>query len=339
MINLNLGRFYEREGRTKRAFSRYVQAVIQPESGPQALEALARVQPQLEGEDVFSVDLIERLIAGKVENFGAATRYTPDDGGAAGVGSGRVVLAEFFTNAHLEAAIGGALGREGMLSHFGPEYLAAVEYHVEAPQLDPLTNAVAADAARRYGLESVAHVVDGLVPVPPAGRSRFKERIYNACRDAVIAELARPTRYLLEAYADVRGTVVTGTVSARGEARPDTLLQVLLVERAVLFPGKSKVVIHRMVARASLTEPLGGVPWEPEEGEQEVAFECDLADVQAANERYLDEREAAGAGLTPRVSMRIDPRQVAIIGVLRDAKTNEVLQAVRVDAACEAGTD
>ena len=41
-INLDLGRFYEQQGRYRRAFSRYVQAVIRPESGAGGLEGLQR---------------------------------------------------------------------------------------------------------------------------------------------------------------------------------------------------------------------------------------------------------------------------------------------------------
>ncbi|MFT5152489.1 MAG: hypothetical protein ACI841_002487, partial [Planctomycetota bacterium] len=66
-INYDLGRFYEAEGRYRRAYSRYVQAVIKPEAGGLAIEALQRVQPRVAEEgEAFSVDTIERMIAGKV---------------------------------------------------------------------------------------------------------------------------------------------------------------------------------------------------------------------------------------------------------------------------------
>ena len=132
-INLDLGRFYESQGRYRRAFSRYVQAVIQPESGPEALECLQRVQPLLPGDERFSVDLIDRLIAGKVRNFGAATRFEVDRSEL----SGRVTLVEFFTSAYLGddrgGAIGGALGNQGALAHFEEAPVAFLAWHLPAP--------------------------------------------------------------------------------------------------------------------------------------------------------------------------------------------------------------
>ena len=46
-VNLNLGRFYEKQERYNRALSRYVQAVIKVETGEQALEGLERVQRKM----------------------------------------------------------------------------------------------------------------------------------------------------------------------------------------------------------------------------------------------------------------------------------------------------
>ena len=117
-VNLDLGRFYEQQGRYRRAFSRYVQAVIRPESGAGGLEGLQRVQALLKDDEgaaePFSVRTIERMIAGKVRNFGASSRFVPDDENPAL----RTVLCEFFTNGHLGSEErGGAIGVHAL--HFG----------------------------------------------------------------------------------------------------------------------------------------------------------------------------------------------------------------------------
>ena len=79
--------------------SRYVQAVIQPESGPLAVSGLERVQKAMGGEPL-SVDLVEKLIAGKVYNFGAATVFKADKS----TDTNRCVLVELFTNPHSQPA-------------------------------------------------------------------------------------------------------------------------------------------------------------------------------------------------------------------------------------------
>ena len=198
-INLNLGRFYEYQKRYNRAYSRFIQAVIQPDSGPEALEALQRVQPLLESGEAFSVDTIERMIAGKVRNFGAATRYVSTDEEPAD----KVVLVEFFTNCHQGdergGAIGGALGNEGLIQHFPSEHVVFLSHHLPKPQVDPLCTSFAQARANHLGLEDPGvHVIDGVASAPGAARWRQAEGVYQRARGAIIGRLATYTDYDLE---------------------------------------------------------------------------------------------------------------------------------------------
>jgi tetratricopeptide (TPR) repeat protein len=333
MVNLNLGRYYEQEGRYKRAFSRYVQACIRPESGPAAIEALERVQPLLPEEDSFSVDLVERLVGGKVKSFGTASRFKADDLNF----RGRVALVEFFTNAGLgdgmAGAIGGALGNQGLIGHFPPENVAFLSYHLPDPAPDPMVNEVAEAAARRLGIDRpVTHVVNGLRRGPGAARWRQGEAVYNDVRKAVLAELDKDTQFELDLEADVDAQRVSGTLVVRGPAgERDLRVWLVLAEKGVLFPGKSEVVIHRMVARAALADSLEGIAFSPVEDEMRLAFTQSLSEVTAANREYLDRLERSGAGGVVRMSLAIDAAQVRIVAFLRDEGTGEVLQAVQVD--------
>jgi tetratricopeptide (TPR) repeat protein len=331
-INLDLGRYYEQEGRYRRAFSRYVQAVIQPDSGPEALLALERVQPLLEDEDeTFSVDLVERLIAGKVRNFGAATRFEASTDNPAE----RVVLCEFYTNAYLgddsAGAIGGALGNEGLIGHFGSEHVAFLSYHLPDPQPDPMCTPLAAAMAglRGVGVPAV-HVVDGVVQAPGAARWRQAEAVYNRCRGSILERLARPTEFALALDAEVLDGVVSGELVVQGPQAARARVHLVLAEKGVLFPGKSTVVVHRMVARASLLEGLLGVAYEPQDGAMRVSFSRSLADVTAENLAHLDELQERGVGSTPRMSMNIDPRMVRVIAFVA-TPSGEVLQALSAE--------
>ncbi len=327
MINLNLGRFYERSGRLRRAYSRYVQAVIQPESGPQALAGLERLQSKMPGGERYSVDLVERLIGGKVLSFGTANKFKPTEKNTAN----RVVLLEFFTNAHLEAAIGGALGNEGILSHFPRKHVAALSYHLPAPQLEPLVNELALHTAQRRGVDRpVVHVIDGMDKGPGAARSDQKELVYNRLRGPLLEALKKPSRWSLELDAKVTGDVVSGVLRMKGPAREGLKLQVVCAERGVLFPGKSKVVIHRMVARGVLTGGLDGVAWKPVDGVMEIPFERSLADITKANLAWLADFEARGGGTVQKMAARIDPEQVTLVAFARGA-TGQIVQAIQLD--------
>ena len=329
LTNLYLGRFYERRDRVRRAFSRYVQASIVPESGPQALEGLERLATKMPDGEAFSVDLVERLIGGKVLNFGAATKFkpTPETSG------NRVVLLEFFTNAHLEAALGGALGNEGILSHFPRANVAALAYHLPAPEMEPLVTSLALDTAPQRQVRPdrpVVQVVDGTVKAPGAARSDQKEAVYNRTRRAILERLKVPSTHTLALTATREGDAVQGTLVIEGPAAEGLRAHVVLAERGVLFPGKSKVVIHRMVARAGLLDGSHGTKLDASATRHEIPVRASLKEIQAANEAWLDRMAAEGKGSARRLSTRIDPAQVTLVAFVRDA-SGAVVQAVQVD--------
>ncbi len=327
MVNLNLGKYYESQHRYKRAYSRYVQAVIVPESGQEALEGLKRLQQHLHGEERFSVDLVERMIGGKVLSFGAATKFKPTEKNS----SNRVVLAEFFTNAHFRFAIGGALGNEGILSHFPRENVAVLCYHLPAPQIDPLVNELATYTAReRNAPGPYVHCINGTIQGPGAARAHQKERLYNVVRRMILSELPKKSAYTLDVDAKVEGDKISGSVTVRGYAWTGHTVHIILAERGVLFPGKSKVVIHRMLARGALTDSLDGVHYQPVDEKMTIDFSRSLEEIAKKNDRYLTDLEKQGAGAVQRMSIEIDPHQTTIVAYIK-SWMGEVLQAVQVD--------
>ena len=337
-INLALGRYYERAGRHRRAFSRYLQAVIKPESAADALAGMERTQGEL--DEPFSLELIERMIAGKVQNFGAAGRYAPDPE----TRTSRVALVEFFTNANLgdatRGAIGGALGNQGLISHFEPTEAVFLSHHLPQPGPDALVTNHALTLAREFGVESpTVHLINGVHVGPGAARWRQAEGVYQACRDVIIGELATPTEYTLTCAATIDAGVITGTLTIEGPAFDGLLAQVIVAERGVIAPGKSEVVIHRHVARGSALGDDLGVPYAPEANDRQVLrFSCRLADLEAANRATLDELAAAGAGGASRFGLAINADEVTLVAYVRRDISGEVMQATSCTPAVATAT-
>ena len=233
----------------------------------------------------------------------------------------------------MAGAIGGALGNQGLIAHFPPENVAFLSYHLPDPAPDPMVNQIAEAAARRVGIDRpVYHVVNGVHRGPGAARWRQGEAVYNAVRKTVLAELDKQAEHELELEAEVGADRVAGSLTVRGPAgERDLRAYLVLAEKGVLFPGKSEVVIHRMVARAALADSLEGIAYSPVEGAMRLEFSASLSEVTAANRAHLDRLEQAGAGGVARMSLAIDPEQVRIVAFLRDEGTGEVLQAIQVD--------
>lgn len=321
--NLFLGRVYEKQGRMRRAFSRYLQAVIKPESGEEAMKGLDRTQRALGSEERISIDEIERLIGGKVLGFGTAVRWRPEPGQE----EGRTVLAELFTNPQIErVGIGGMLGFDGLISHFPPERVTVLVHHLPAPEPVPTASAASSRLARAARLRRIpVGLINGVVPTPGRGRGHQREKVYEAARAIIVDELSRRPEHRLSLSASYADGKVQGEVTVEGPGRDGLAVEVLLAERKVLFPGKSEVVLHRMVCRGFLLADAEGTSYRPQEGRQKLAFSRSLADIRAENEDFLASLEASGGGLSSRLGLAIDDRQLVVVALLRDRPSREVL--------------
>lgn len=327
-LNLSLARYYEDEGRYTRAFSRYLQALLSPDSGSLAIEGLIRVQAKLPEPEAFSVDAIERLVEGKIQSFGTAARFEPTEGRT----YNRAVLSELYTNAHAEGEIGVLLARDGLRDFFPPERLVLVTYHVPDPDLDPLVNPLSHFMWEKYAHSAEnAQRFDQRIEGPSQGLVRHKEKIFEDTKKLVTTRLARESEHTLVVTAEVTHAGIHGRVVVNGAAAEDDLVQILLVERGVLFPGKSKVLIHRNVARAALTPALEGLAFAPVQGAMQIDFDRSWGSIERENTDFLEHEEAQGGSPVPRFPVHIDPRQARIVAILRTRETGSVLQAAQFD--------
>ena len=162
------------------------------------------------------------------------------------------------------------------------------------------------------------------------------EQIFQEGRDVILASLREKTDFELELSCSVEGDEIAGTLkvtnrSAWDPARESATIQIVLAERGVLYPGKSKIVIQRMVARAALTDSLRGIPFEPKDGRMTIPFSRSLAAVAQANVDYLKELEAQGAGMVQTFAAKMDPRQLTVVAYVRDGNSKKILQAIQVN--------
>ena len=343
MINLNLARVYEADGKTKRAFSRYIQALVKEESSELAMESLVRLDRDLPPEDRMTIESIDRMISGRVRNFSAPEQFAVDSSRR----TNRTSLVEFFTNAYIGTeqrggAIGGALGNQGVLSHFQNSECVFLSYHLPTPRIEPLVTPLAQYMASWLGVRGpVVQVVDGVRSAPGAGKHRDAEEIYKATRDAVVGRLARASEVDLAADAVLDGTLLNGTVQVAGPqigspqdlAMRPLVVQVVVAERGVVFHGSSGVVIPRMLARGLATRgPLSGVAFLPDEdGTLNFSFSRDLSELEQENREFIEQLEQGETKGGSRMGLRIEPKSVEVIVVVRDAETGEVVQSRQCD--------
>lgn len=335
-INLNLGRLYEEQGRYRRAMSRFIQAVITPEAGQRAVAGLERVQAAI-GNERLSVDLVDRLVSGKVDNLSAATKFqvTPE------TDTNRTTLVELFTNPHLgrkrgeawiSIAVGGAMAIEGVLSHFPRDRVVVLNHQIVPGEPHAMMNPLGADAMDRYGIDQpTLTVIDGRSSGPGAARRRDGSKAYDRNRELVMEALANPSPYdITELTASLEKGVLSGRFVVKGPEREGATVQIILAERGVLYPGKGKIVVHRMVARGVLTDVEAGFDLDMRDGPMVVDFSKSLAAVVAGNLAFLEDFEKQHGTVVGRLSTTFDPDQLSVVVVVRDA-SNAVMQCAQFD--------
>jgi hypothetical protein len=284
-------------------------------------------------EQPLSVDTIAQMIAGKTCNYATATRYRPE----AGKETNRVSLVEFFTNAHIKQdAIGGALANEGVMTYFPRGKVAMLTYHLANPEFDfnSLANELSKDTATYYGVGPVIQIVNGGRRFPGQGHPTEVGEIFQNGRDIILSSLQEPSDYKLELSGAVKGDTIAGTLTVTrlsGEIDASVTVQIVLAERGVLYPGKSTIIIHRMVARAALTDSTKGIPFKPEGERMTIPFSRSLAEITRENADFLKPLEASGAGTAQAFATRMDPRQLTVVAFVRDAKSKKILQAIQID--------
>ena len=343
MINLNLARVYEANGKSNRAFSRYIQALVKEESSELAMEALVRMDKDLPTEDRMTIESIDRMISGRVRNYSAPKQYQFD----ADNRTNRTSVVEFFTNAYIGneqrgGAIGGALGNQGAISHFAKSECVFLSYHLAVPRIEPLVSPLGKFMAGWLGIRGpVIQVIDGKLTAPGAGKHRDAEEIYQLTRQAVQTRLANTSPLDVDIQGGLDGTLISGQVTIRGPVldTPEDLslkpmvIQVIVAERGVVFHGSSGVVIHRMLARGLATQgSLAGVAFLPDDdGKLVFDFNRNLVDIESENAAFINELEEGQTKGGTRMGLRIEPNSVEVIVLVRDAASGEVVQARQCD--------
>ncbi len=232
------------------------------------------------------------------------------------------------------APIGGALGNQGVISHFGNQECVFLSYHLPEPRLEPLVTPLAQHMARWLLVSGPAmQLVDGVIPAPGAGKHRQAEEIYEETRDAVVSRLQMWTPFDIRTTAELNGNALRGHVVIDGPnvdpLSGEFVVQVIIAQRGVVFHGSSGVVIHRMLARGIATPgSLNGVEYQPDQqGRFEFDFARDLAELEGENAAYLDSLRAGRTAGSSQMGLRIDPHSVELIVLVRDASSGEVAQA------------
>ncbi len=310
MINLRLGKLYEKKGMLERAWSRFLQAAITEEGGPGGLEGMKRLADKKGVRTPYDVDEMEKLLEGRVPAYQPASTYAPEDGKR----PTRTVLAELFTAVGGRACPGADLAFEGMAVHFAHGEVAVLQHHLMAP----LSSPAALRRAQRLGVRGVPRVIlDARVPVARVGGPPEKAaREFRKVIRAVEERLKSATPWTLDVTGKVDKGKVSVSVTVKGPEVEDFRLRLFLCEKTVMFPGRNKMVLHRYVTRFDMAR--GGIPIPSAAGARTLTRDVSLSQVMDELDDHLDAVEDRENMEFPLRPTEVAPRQVAVVAILED---------------------
>lgn len=333
-VNLWMGRLYERMGKLARAWSRYLQAAIDRDAPREAFVGLDRLNRNADFRKPFTMDDAAQLIEGRVAEYHPARTYLEEQAsGRSTTGSTSttpVLLVESFTCLDHAATQASELAFGGLIEYFEGVDVAFVQYHLPTPQLDPLATGIAQARAQHYGLKAPPAIVfNGTKRVAVTGDASAAERVFSACKAAAKEAALDTPGCMLDGEIALDGGTIRGHIKVtRATGDGPKRLHVVLCERRVMVPGANGVVMHRNVARTTLT-PLEGYAFD----DADARLPIDLALSQLARriEATLAKMESAGKIRFSTRPTYIDPRAIVVVAWVEQVKTRRVIATRRFD--------
>ncbi len=277
---------------------------------------------------------------------------------------GHTVLVELFTGAGCLPCAGADAAVETLLETYSSSEAVLLEWDQHTPEPDPLANPASGKRAEVMGVGNTpVYFLDGKrMPLYGATREGAAE-VYTGLTRLLGVQEARPSGVHLQ-LAATRGSdgVLQATATVREDKAamlqaataeelapwpgdsiavasrsreaaafpPQLVVNFALVEDNVRYSGENGVRVHRMVVRATGSDPAWGSPLHPGKAETfEQSF--DPVAVKRSLQDYLLSFEKGNELFGPveflsrEVSM--DPKKLGIVAWVQDTRTHRVVQA------------
>jgi hypothetical protein len=248
--------------------------------------------------------------------------------------SDRVVLVELFSCAQHPACVAPELAFDALINTYKPTDVVLLQYHLNQPGPDPLTNAETAARAKFYDTPRVTPAVffNGEKTEARGGGSGEAQVAYDQYNEILGALLEKPTKIKLTATATRKGSKIeikTG-VADLPETGPDIRLRVALVEDEVEYTGANKVAKHRQIVRHF---PNGAAGTAMKNKSASETYTVDLAVVRKNITAFLDKTNDATP--FPTKDRPLDLMNLRVVAFVQNDETGEVLNAIQVDVKGE----
>ncbi len=245
----------------------------------------------------------------------------------------RVVLAEVFTGSSCGPCVATDLAFEAALARYNSKELSVLMYHVNIPDVDPLTNPTTESRKEFYGVRMApSPFINGvLVGGMGGGRARTAES-WEKLTPMIEKGLDTLSEAAIRISAMRQGPTIKVKVGVEKlrSSSANLRLHLALVEDEVRYMAVNGIRFHPMVVRAMAGEKAAG--WAINAAETpsfDHTFE--LQKIEPAIKAYLDDYELNGRSLPTKFDEKkyqIDANKLSLVAFVQDNQTKQILQAV-----------
>jgi hypothetical protein len=284
------------------------------------------------GKSEEAVEVTRRATEAEAELIGsiekASLPFEPDRFPGRRTKRERVALVELFTGANCPPCVAADLAFDGLLRTFTPRDVVLVQYHLNIPSFDPLSNGDTQRRARYYGISSTPQMrINGLDGPASGGHREHAEGVYRELFASLGEALESDAVGSLTVSVKRHDQRIDITAEAKGLTRKTARLRLLLVEDVVRYTGSNGQRLHHHVVRA-LPGGADGVMATPPAVRRQVTV-----DVTELRQSLRDEMTGMRAELVKQLPF--DLRRLKVVALLQDDASKEVLQAAQIDVPNE----
>jgi hypothetical protein len=263
-----------------------------------------------------------------VEFHKYAVPFKPVKYGGRASKSDRVVVLELFTGVQCPPCVAADVAFDALLTRYKPSEVVLLQYHLNIPGPDPLTNKDSEARAEFYGGDddfgTPTLFIDGKKgPTAGGGRADGKSS-YDEIHQALDKEIEEEAGGKLKLTASRQGDQIEIAAEAADlkKSGQDIRLHLVLVEDVARYPGSNGQRFHHHVVRAM---PGGTNGYALDKKSTRQTATISLKDLTRALNAYLQEKEFDAK------DRPLDLKRLKVVALIQDSKTKEILQAAQVD--------
>lgn len=323
---LTLGNIYEKQQDYKKALDAYVSGLYAFETPSVKTAALKLIAKMNLKEDDLK-DMIDQKQ--KASTSFEKGRYTPKS-------TGKILLAELFTGAECGPCQGADVAFDVLSEYFPRNSVAILEYHVNIPGPDPMTNPNTYNRYIYYGgnFGTPTAIFEGKEIITGGGPRYLAANRFNIYKYALSKYENQKPEVKLSGKAIKKGNDINVNINLKGKIKDsNAVLHIALVEKLINYTGSNSIDKHRFVVR-NLLDNETGTPIKSDK----IVKSFDLNKIEDGLKSYLDDptnqpswRKSYGPPNWKARTDKLNRDNLAVVAFIQNPETREIMNSVYLD--------